>query len=377
MKIIYCIAATYRSGGMERVLANKANWLADHGHEVTIVTTDQQGRPPCFELHPSIATVDLDINYEANNGAGFITKLLQYPIKQRRHRRRLRQVLAEISPDITVSMGDNEAPIVPRLKEGGRKVLEVHFSRFKRLQYNRRGLWALADRWRSHQDLLRARRYDRFVVLTAEDARYWTGVPRIAVVPNAIGFDPIKADPASSRTVLAVGRLTYQKGFDRLIHAWAKASADLPDWRLEIVGSGELLCELQQLADSLDVSHSVTFTSHCADMPCKYSRAAMLAMTSRYEGLPMALIEAQSSGLPIVVMDCKCGPHDVVTDGVDGFITAPDDIDATADRLRQLMQSDSLRTEMGRRGLEASRRYRPEAIMRRWADIFTSLCNTL
>lgn len=119
----------------------------------------------------------------------------------------------------------------------------------------------------------------------------------------------------SQRKVLAVGRLSHQKGFDRLIEAWRDAVAANPGWTLEIVGSGELHDELKRQIEENGVADSVVMTSGCSDMPAKYREASILAMTSRYEGLPMALIEGQACGLPIVAMDCKCGPRDVVTDG--------------------------------------------------------------
>lgn len=167
MKIIYCIAATYNSGGMERVLANKVNWLTRHaGVECIVVTSDQCGRKPFFEFDKRVRHIDLGINYEANNGRGFLNKLIGYPLRQWRHRRRLSALLRREKADITVSMFCNEAALLPDIKDGSRKLLEVHFSRFKRLQYGRTGVWAIADRLRSRGDLRTARRYDRFVTLT-------------------------------------------------------------------------------------------------------------------------------------------------------------------------------------------------------------------
>ena len=111
---------------MERVLADKANWLAAHGYAVTILTTDQLGRPDAFPLDPRIAKFDLGINYESNNGGSLLDKLLHYPAKQQRHRRALAAKLSEIHPDITISMFCNEVNLLPRMHDGSRKVLEIH-----------------------------------------------------------------------------------------------------------------------------------------------------------------------------------------------------------------------------------------------------------
>lgn len=373
MKIAYCIAATYNSGGMERVLANKVNSLAADGTECLVITTDQRGRKPFFRMDPRVRHIDLAIDYEANNGGSFLNKLVNYPLRQLRHRRRLRDVLEREQPDITVSMFCNEASLLPAIKAGGRKLLEVHFSRFKRLQYGRRGLWALADRWRSRRDLSTARRYDRFIVLTEEDRGYWHGVGNVEAIPNAVSFDcPVPA-PLTSRKVLAVGRLSHQKGFDRLIDAWAAAVKDNPGWTLEIVGSGELADELKRRISTAGVAGSVVLTPSCSDMPSKYREASVLAMTSRYEGLPMALIEAQTCGLPIVAMDCRCGPRDVVSDGRSGFIVAEGDTEAFASRLSLLMSDDALRSDMGRHATLESRRFAADSIMARWKKVFNEL----
>ena len=113
MKIIYCIACTCHSGGMERVLTNKANYLARHGYEIVVVTTDQRGAQPFFPLEPSIRSIDLGINYDENNDKSFLNKLLHYPVKQALHRKRLKAVLMKERPNVTVSMFNNDAGFIP------------------------------------------------------------------------------------------------------------------------------------------------------------------------------------------------------------------------------------------------------------------------
>ena len=102
MKLVYCIAGTRHSGGMERVLTNKANYWVNHGHEVLIVTTDQCGEAPYFTLDSRVKCVDLAINYEENNGKGIWNKLIKYPFKQYLHRKRLAEILRAENPDCTI-----------------------------------------------------------------------------------------------------------------------------------------------------------------------------------------------------------------------------------------------------------------------------------
>ena len=346
---------------MERALALKANWLASHGCKIYVVTTDQRGLPSAFQMHPSIEFRDLGINYDDNNGASFASKLLRYPFKQIKHRCALANVLHEIKPDITISMFCNEASFLPKIKDGSRKVLEIHFSRFKKLQYGRKGLWAMADRWRYRQDARIAAKYDKFVVLTEEDRGYWEGLDNIEVIPNARTFKLDTPSACTAHQVLAVGRYCHQKGFDMLLEAWKKI--DTTGWKLRIAGSG----------DDLGPIPTNVVTGPSSDIKQEYLDSSIFAMSSRYEGLPMVLLEAQAAGLPIVSFQCKCGPKDIVEPGVSGFLVPEGDTDALASKIKELMDDEALRQKMGVNAYEASDRYDLEIIMKKWTDLFQRL----
>ena len=370
MKIVYNIAGTYNSGGMERVLANKANWLVEQGHEVVIVTTDQRGKKPFFSLDERIKCYDLGVNYEENNGKSFINKLVHYPFKQQKHKRKLTELLQSLKADVVISMFCNDASFIPSIKDGSKKILEIHFSRFKRLQYGRRGLWKLADEYRSRQDAKVAARFNRFVVLTEEDKEYWEGLKNMCVIGNARSFVLPKPAKLENKTVIAVGRYSYQKGFERLIAAWHQVCQHVDDWKLHLVGDGELREELQQQIEALNLKDKVILGKAETDMLTVYKNASVLAMSSRYEGLPMVLLEAQAAGLPIVSFQCKCGPKDVIADGVDGFLVNDGDVDALADKLMKLMNDEALRKNMGVAAFERSERYAEDHIMKQWTDLF-------
>ena len=371
MHILYNIAGLYRPAGMERVLTDKANWLAGNGHRVTILTTEQKGRPNAFELDSRIRTIDLGIGYEDNNGASLWDKLVHYPAKQRKHSRLLETILREEKPDITISMFCNEVNLLPRIKDGSRKVLEVHFSRFKRLQYGRRGLWALADKLRSLQDAKLIKKYDRFVVLTKEDKGLWGDNGNTRVIPNPVNFCPGSPAPLDSKTVIAVGRYTYQKGLERLIDAWGQLK--VPGWSLRLVGDGEdrekLLAQIQRLG----LQGSVILGGAESDMASVYCGAALLVLSSRYEGLPMALLEAQAFGIPAVSFDCKCGPREIIRDGESGYIVPEGDVAALAKAMERLMTDDGLRKKMGICAFENAANWRTDRIMQKWISLFQEI----
>lgn len=373
MKILYNIATTSRSGGMERVLANKANYLAALGYEVVIVSTDRFGLPPFFHLDDKIRQINLHIEYEGNNGKSIWNKLLHFPLKQLKHKKRLTEVLMRERPDITISMFNHDAGFITKIKDGSVKLLEVHFSRFKRLQYNRKGLWRLVDLWLTKQDEKTAKRFDRFVVLTEEDKENWGSQKHICVIPNAKTFSPIRTAALDTKKVIAVGRYSYQKGFDRLIDAWRIVAKTCPEWQLEIVGEGDEKVALQNRIDRYGLAEQVKLMPATSAIEEVYLGASVMALSSHYEGLPMVLLEAQSFGLPIVAFACQCGPKDIVENGETGYLVPEGNVEQLAERLVNVMTNETLRKAMGRRAKEASHRYDEDRVMKQWIDMFKSL----
>lgn len=374
MKIVYTIAATYNSGGMERVLANKANWLVRNGYEISILTTDQKARSSFFKLDSRIKIYDLGINYEENNGTSFLNKLVHYPFKQWKHKRALKTMLSELKPDIVVSMFCNDASILPKIKDGSKKVLEIHFSRFKRLQYGRKGIWKFADELRSRNDLRVVSKFDRFVVLTNEDKEYWGDLDNMLVIPNARSFELEHPAELNEKTVIAVGRYCYQKALDKLIDAWSIVCKAVDDWKLHLVGDGEGREQLMTQIEELGLTDKVVLGRAETDMKSVYYNASILALSSRYEGLPMVLLEAQAAGVPVVSFECKCGPKDVLTDGVDGVLVREGDVDGLAKEILRLINDSRLRKQMGTAAYKNSERFSEEKVMMQWVELFEDVC---
>lgn len=373
MKIVYSILGTYNAGGMERVLANKVNYLARLGYELVIITTDQRGRKSNFEMDSRIQLVDLAINYTDHNDFGIMGKYCSFLEKQGQHRQRLSSLLHTLKADIVISMFDHDATFLHSIKDGSKKVLEIHFSRYKRLLYGRKGLWSVIDHWRSRRDLSVARKYDRFVVLTNEDSVHWKGLSNIAVIPNANSFSPVTPAALVNKRAIAVGRFDYQKGFDRLIYAWTLIAKRYPDWTINIYGEGALKGQLQKQIQDLGLGEVVFLCEPTSTIVEAYLTSSLAVMTSRYEGLPMALLEAQACGLPMVSFACKCGPEDIIRNGKNGFLIVENDIENFVDKVCLLLKDNDRRLEMGRVAYEMSENFSEDRIMRQWIHLFESL----
>lgn len=376
MKIIYCTHSTYNPGGMERVLLNKVTYLSRlKGWDVSIVTTDQHHRPPFYPFPENVRMTDLDINYSDDNDKGTLKKICGYLRKRREHKRKLTELLKMEKVDIVVSLYPSESSFIPEIKDGSKKVLELHFCKFFRLQYGRKGLMGLIDKWRTRQDERIVRRFDKFVVLTNEDRGYWGSLPNIEVIPNAAMHVSDRYSDVTAKRIIAVGRLDYQKGFDRLIRAWeiVQRNSYFTDWHLDIFGQGEWQEMLQQMIDERHLQDTMRINSPTKQIGDEYARSSMLVMTSNYEGFPMVMIEAMACGLPVVAFDFKCGPKDIIKDGENGLLVSNGDIQALADAMMKVMGDDRYRATLAANARKVVATYSEEAVMAQWLHLFTSL----
>lgn len=376
MKLFYCIRATYNPGGMERVLFNKVSyWVEKLNWEVVIVTTDQKGLPPFYPFPENVRTIDLGIDYADDNYKGVIQKVTGYLHRRRKHKQALTELLIKEKADIVVSLYPSESSFIPDIKDGSKKVLEIHYCKFFRLQYGRKGLLGAIDRWRTRQDERIVRRFDKFVVLTNEDRGYWGNLPNIEVIPNAAMFVADRYSDVSNKRVIAVGRLDYQKGFDRLIKAWeiVHNSGKYNDWKLDIFGQGEWEEMLQRMINEKGLNSSAFINKPTKNIGEEYADSAMLVMSSNYEGFPMVMIEAMACGLPVVAFDFKCGPKDIISDGENGLIIQNGDIMALAEGMMKLMGNTQDRKRMSQNARKIVDTYSEKAVMDKWIGLFNNL----
>lgn len=382
MKILYCLPQVYRPGGIERVISLKANYFADKcGWEVYIVTSNQKGNLPFYHFSKRVNFINLDIDYESTLTLPLWKRTWRKSRLTRVHKQKLSKILNEVKPDIVISTFTHEASFLPSIKDGSKKILEFHFCKgHKRKMADAFGFSLLtklayyAKCWQEENVIIP--KYDQFVVLTEEDKRDWEKkVPSVKCIPNTLPFESDEQAVLKNKSVIAVGRLDAQKGFDRLIALWKKIQPYYPDWVLNIYGQGKDELKLKGQITSLGLNEAVRIHRPCQNIKEEYLKSSIFVMTSAYEGLPMTLLEATGLGLPSVCYDFKCGPADVIMDGENGFLIKDGDSDAFIEALEKLMEDISLRREMGNNAKRLSRRYSQEVIMQKWIELFNKTTN--
>ena len=353
------------------MLLNKVRYFVEEkGWEVTVVTTDQHDRPSFYPFPEGVRMIDLGVNYSDDNGKPFHKKLFGFIKRRRLHEKRFKALLERIKPDVVDCFYPGECSFVLGLKDGSKKVMELHQSKLFHHQYNRSGLMGLADKVRARMDEKLVRRFDRFVVLTQEDKEMWGEMPGIRVIPNAANFIADRYSDCTEKRVIAVGRLDYQKSFDRLIMAWEKVHQTMPDWRLDIFGQGEWKDMLQGMIDERGLQDVAKLNGPTRNIGKEYAESSMIVMSSHYEGFPMVMIEAMACGLPAVCFDFKCGPRDIVVEGKNGLVVADGDINGLAEAMVSLMRDEVLRKKMGENAKRVVETFSEEKVMNKWIDLY-------
>ena len=378
MKILYCINSLKNPGGMERVLINKVNYfIKNYNYDVSILTTDQNNQKIFYEdINPQIKSYDLKINYDLDCDKNFFYRMIVFFRKQKIHKKRLKSFLYEKNFDIVISCGCEDTFFLPSIKDGSKKIREVHFNKeYRKIvvkAFNKNFLYQIKsyfDTWREEKLV---NQYDEFIVLTKEDKELWNN-KKVKVIPNALTFDSKKVSNLENKKIISVGRLDGQKGYDILIDVWKIVSKKCPDWILEIYGNGidKENLEIQIKRNKLENSLFLKGTTN--NIQNKYLENSIYIMSSRYEGFGMVLIEAMSCGLPVIAFDCKCGPKDIIKNGENGYLCKMFDIKEMSKRMIDLIINKDKRKRIGMQAKKMSLNYSEEKIMKKWEILFMEL----
>lgn len=377
MKILYCLNQIRLTGGVERIIIAKANWLVCHGFEVGIITTDQDNKESAFKIDSRIKHFDLGINYHRIKYLGYGRHYFKRLYTEILHAFKLKRIIDAEQPDIVVSISYQETTIIPLIKGKFKSIFEQHNCRclFENPEQYK-SLWHLPNRFRRQRWFKSLLKYDVHVFLNEKEAQAWN-LDNSIVIPNFVTTKHVELNPChNTKTVLHVGRLSWEKNQKLLLEAWSKVCSKITDWKLVICGDGPEKENLLEYIQQRGLSGSVIFKGNVDDIDNEYNASSIFIMTSLFESFGLAVCEAMLHGLPIVSTAAGGGIDNLVKDGFNGFKVAYNNPDIIAERLIKLMESSELRKTMGQNSQIAIQDYKIDSIMHKWLDLFNNLKNS-
>lgn len=351
MEIFILINDITRHAGTERAVCNLANILIKK-HTVTIISRDTNAGNAFFPIDSKIQLIHLgaDICH-----ASTLQKLKKYFCMYKK----LRELAKENASAVFIATISSVNALITLLGKNIKTIGCEHFN------YDAACL---------RQKVLRRIFYPRldFVVcLTNEDAKRYTFIKnnRLFVIPNSLSFECDITSNCTAKRIIAVGRLTKQKGFDLLLDSAVLMKERIPDWHLDIFGDGEDKDALLEKIVRLKLQTFVSIKSPTKNIELEYIASSLFVMSSRWEGLPMVLLEAQHCGIPAVSFDCQTGPSEVIVHGETGFIVPLGDVTALAEKTIELALNEEMRISFGKKAKENSKRFSTEDIEKKWDEL--------
>lgn len=357
-KVAIIISNIQNRAGTERAVTNLANILSKYGnYKVDIISIESSNKKqPAFELDNTVSVINMNIAYETNTLKRIKRHIKTYV--------QLKQIILNNKYDILIGTEYYIIYLFTFIKTNIIKIGCEHTN------YDKPGI---------HHKILRKVFYPKMnaiVMLTKRDTEKYYFIKNKYCIPNSISFETDNFAKYENKTFLACGRLTYQKGFDMLIKAAVSIKEKLPDWKINIYGNGEdkeaLLTEIKEnkLDDYIQINEPVN------DIKTVYGDSSIYLLPSRFEGLPMVLLESQAAALPAVCFDCPEGPADVLVEDQNGFLIAINDINEFANKAIELAQNKELWKKMSENAKNLSQRFAPENIYKLWNKLFNELLNS-
>lgn len=351
MKLLYITNGITGIGGLERVLSVKASYLADNlGYDICIVSLNEKAKEPFYKFSPKIVFRSIDV----------IKKKSQYFLG-------IRRIVKEFAPEVISVCDDGLKGFFVPLWIGGKAkiIYERHVSKDMVTHGKSPNLKQKVSLLFMN---IGSRLYDRFIVLTNDNKQQWRS-KNVEVIPNPLPFYPDSVSELDNKRIISVGKVSVQKGYERLSEAWKLIKHEYPDWSIDIYGSVSNNSKLSEIIKEA----AIQINNPVKNIQNEYLTSSIYVLPSRFEGFGMVLIEAMACGVPCVAFDCRCGPRDIIKDGEDGFLVENGDIKQFAKQLSVLIEDEQLRKKMGRNARRNIQRYDVSIIANKWDELFKIL----
>lgn len=355
MRALFYIS-TIRGGGAARAMVNLANGMIQRGHEVCFVTNfpDKQE----YSLTREIKRINIE---RSENKSNVLKKNISRITK-------LRRILKKEAPDVSIAfMGENNFRLI--IAAIGLKIKTIVSVRSDpEKEYRRKASKQIAYILYPHAD---------GIVFQTDDAKEF--FPRKLGKKSTIIFNQVddkffSKNHDNGQYIIASGRLTPAKNYPMLLHAFKKVHDVFPDETLRIYGDGQLEADLKKQAESMGLDQSICFMGFSDDMSENYKKAKFLVLTSDYEGMPNAVLEALASSVPVISTDCPCGgPKMVIRDDVNGYLVPVGDFEKCAERMLFLLKNPDKLAALKEQAYESSKLFKSDAVLNQWIQYMSSV----
>ena len=365
---ITLVISTLGSGGAERAMSVMANDWATTSHDVTLITFASKDYD-FYALHVRVKRVGLGLMKNS-------TTLIEGIRNNFARMTSLRREIVRSQPDAVICFGDT-TNVTTLVAASGTGLPVVVCEQIDPRQYPIGRLW----------NVLRRLVYPRavtLVVVSSAMATGWaeriTSKNRIRVIPNPVYVSPALLVNSVNRqnpgfTIVAMGRLVRQKGFDCLLEAFSMCSDRHPNWSLDILGDGDERHTLELLKEKLGLENRVRFLGIVKEPSTILRQADLFVLSSRFEGFPLALIEAMACGLPAISTDCPTGPSEIIRNEIDGILVPPGDVPALAGAMARLMDNPAERQRLAARAVDVVERFGTRKIMTLWDELLAQVAH--
>lgn len=386
MRIIIIHRSFALVGGAERVIIDKANYLAENGHQVKLLSYEQGAHEISYQMNSSVEYEDLDCRFFTLSKYSLPLHLIHFFQLKRKFRQSLTQIIKAFSPNVIVLASDWTFLTKPLLKAAKDipVICEFHNSYdhvVKNIGQTNSGIISIPTKVYIYYAIKVLKKCARLISLTENDARHWEKITnKVSVIPNPLAFFPETTDdiPKIPGRIIFVGRLNTEKRIDRLISAFSMISSKHPAWHIDIFGEGVEKETLERLIISLEQQNRIIIHQPTDKIIEEYKKAQFLVLSSEYEARPLVLPEAMSCGTPCISFNCPSGPAEIIDDHVTGLLAKNGDIKDLAEKMEWLITHDTDREKMGKNARLAAEKYKPDVIMKEWEKVYTSACiNTI
>ena len=345
------------AGGSEHIVSLLCNHFAALGWTVRLIVFEDETTPAYYSHHPAVRIVRLGMKSRRRPAPAAALTMFK-------RRQRLQAALEEAAPDLVISFltRTNILSVLSARRIG----VPVIVSERNNPELQTVGsVWSRLRQWTYPQSA-------GLVTMTQGAMNHFarTMTVRGWVIPNPAP-PPATAMPRISdgRTIGAVGRLVPQKGFDRLIDAFARVATDIPEWRLVIWGEGPDRAALEAQRDRLGLSGRVTLPGITRQPGEWIAQSDMFVLSSRFEGWGIVVGEAMAGGLPVISFDCPWGPAEMIEQGRSGILVRNGDVPALGDAMAALCRDPDRRQALSNAAKARMTLFDMDHILASWRSV--------